>query len=77
MSDCCVGAATGGIKLAFCMPIICDSDIMVWLLLVLGGIRPDWFVIPVVSPILGVIMVWRDRFDLGLAVFSKTAGPSD
>ena len=52
--------------------------IMVSLMLVLGVIRLDWFVTPVVPLMLGVVVVerfWRDRFDLGLATFSCTAGP--
>ena len=62
-------------KLMFGNP---GNVIMVSLMLVLGVIRLDWFVTPVVPLMLGVVVVerfWRDRFDFGLATFSCTAGP--
>ena len=67
-----------GMKLMFpVQPAICGIVIMVEMF-VLGVIWPCWFVRPAESLMLeGVIVdLWRDWFDLGLAVFSSTAGPS-
>ena len=58
-------------------PAICGIVIMVEMF-VLGVIWLCWFVRPAESLMLEVVIVdlWRDWFDLGLAVFSSTAGPS-